>query len=489
MSKGSASNHSNGASGDAASRQMRAILDKQREAQLAEGAPSARKRIDRINRAIDLLVRYQDEICDAMSSDFGHRSREQTLLTDVMGSLGTLKHARMHLRSWMRSQKRSPMFPLGLLGAKARVHYQPKGVVGVISPWNFPVNLTFAPLAGIFAAGNRVMIKPSEYTEATSALMGKMFAEAYDETEAAIFPGGPDVGTAFSGLPFDHLLFTGGTSIAYHVMRAASENLVPLTLELGGKSPVILSESANYKNAATKIMTGKMMNAGQICLSPDYALMPKGRVDEFVNKAKEAAGELYPSLKENPDYTSVINRRHYDRLRGYLDDARSKGAELVEINPSGEDFSQQPHHKLPPTLILNPSDEMQVMQDEIFGPLLPVKSYSHVREAIDYVNDHPRPLGLYYFGDDSAERDEVLSRTTSGGVTVNDVIMHVSMDDLPFGGIGPSGMGAYHGHEGFLEFSHKKAVYTQTKLDKAAGMFRPPYGDATRKLLKGQITR
>jgi coniferyl-aldehyde dehydrogenase len=412
-----------------------------------------------------------------------------SLLTDVSGSIGPLKHAKAHLRSWMKREKRkvSPSL-LGLMGARAWIDYQPKGVVGVISPWNFPVNLTFAPLAGIFAAGNRAMIKPSEFTPRTSELMARMFRGAYDETEVAVFPGGAEVGQAFSRLAFDHLLFTGATSIAYHVMRAAAENLVPLTLELGGKSPVIVSRTADLDLAARRVMFGKTMNAGQICLAPDYVLVPEEKARAFVGAAESAIAKMYPTLKDNPDYTSVVNQRHYERLTGYLDDARGKGAEIVEINPAREDFRQQPFHKIPPTLVLNPSDDMAIMKDEIFGPLLPVKTYKQMDEAVEYVNAHPRPLGLYYFGADDGEQERVLSRTTSGGVSVNDVVMHVSMEDLPFGGIGPSGMGAYHGIDGFKTFSHAKAVFQQAKMDVTA-MLRPPYGEKMLKLMEGQIKR
>src|SRR5690606_33812589 len=349
----------------------------------------------------------------------------------------------------MKPEKRKVQFPLGLLGARARVEYQPLGTVGIISPWNFPVNLTWTPLAGVFAAGNRAMIKPSEFTPATSELMARLLRQAYDETEVAVVTGGPAVGQAFSSQPFDHLLFTGATSIAYHVMRAAAENLVPLTLELGGKSPVIVSKTAKLDDAAAKIMTGKMLNAGQICLAPDYVFVPEGKVDEFVSEAQKSVKKMYPTLKDNPDYTSVINQRHYDRINGYIEDAKAKGAKIVEINPANEDFRQQQTHKIPPTIVINPTDDMKVMQDEIFGPVLPVKSYRDLNEVLGYVNDHPRPLGLYYFGEDEQEERRVLDRTTSGGVTVNDVIMHVSMEDLPFGGVGPSGMGSYHGVDGF----------------------------------------
>ncbi len=470
---------------------IRAMLDRQKKAHIKEGPQPAERRLDWLDRAIDLLIQHQKQIVEAMAEDFGHRSHEQSLFTDVAGSIATLKHAKQHLRGWMRPERRK-VTPglLGFLGARAEIQYQPKGTVGVISPWNFPVNLTFTPLAGIFAAGNRVMIKPSEYTPATSELMARMFRIAYDETEVAVVTGGPVVGEAFSKQPFDHLLFTGATSIAYHVMRAASENLVPLTLELGGKSPTIVGKGADMDAAAGKIMMGKMLNAGQICLAPDYVFVPADQADKFVASAESAVAAMYPTLKDNPDYTSVINQRHYDRLQGYVADAKAKGARVVEINPAKEDFSQQPYHKIPPTLILDPTDDMMVMQDEIFGPLLPVKTYTGIEDVVGYVNEHARPLGLYYFGNDAGERDHVLTRTTSGGVTVNDVVMHVSMEDLPFGGVGPSGMGAYHGIDGFRTFSHPKAIYTQARVDvaKMAGL-KPPYGDKMRALLSKQIAK
>ncbi len=472
-----------------AARTMQAVLEAQRQAHLEAGPPSAAQRIDWLDRAIALLVSHQDAIAEALREDFGHRSVDATLLTDVGGSIGPLKHAKAHVRRWMAPEKRkvNPA-PLALFGTRARIEYQPKGVVGVISPWNFPVNLTFAPLAGIFAAGNRAMIKPSEFTPHTSELMARMFRTAFDETEVAVFTGGPEVGQAFSKLAFDHLIFTGATSIAYHVMRAAAENLVPLTLELGGKSPVIVGRSADLELAAKRVMFGKTLNAGQICLAPDYMLVPEERAQDFVTAAGKAVSAMFPTLKDNPDYTSVVNQRHYDRLMGYLDDARAKGAEIVELNPAKEDFTQQPFHKIPPTLVLNPSDDMKIMQDEIFGPLLPVKTYKRAEDAVAYVNGRPRPLGLYYFGNDAGEEKTVLNRTTSGGVSVNDVVWHVSMEDLPFGGIGPAGMGAYHGIDGFRTFSHAKAVLRQTKMDVTA-MLRPPYGAKFRKFLATQIKR
>ncbi|MDE2486448.1 MAG: coniferyl aldehyde dehydrogenase [Alphaproteobacteria bacterium] len=470
---------------------MQGVLARQKAAHLRDGAPSAQQRIDRIDRCIQLLIDHRKGIEEALNEDFGSRSKEATAFTDVAGSIGPLKHAREHLAKWMRPEKRktSPAL-LGLFGAKAEVRFQPKGVVGVISPWNFPVNLTFTPLAGILAAGNRAMIKPSEYTPATSELMKTMFSSVFSEEEIAVVTGGPEVGEAFAHLPFDHLIFTGATSIARHVMRAAAENLVPVTLELGGKSPVILGKGADVSTAAARIMNGKTLNAGQICLAPDYVMAPAGQVDGFVAAAQASVAKMFPTIKDNPDYTAIVAQRHYERIRGYLDDAKAKGARIVELNPAGEDFSQQEHRKIPPTLVLEPTPDMKVMQEEIFGPVLPVKSYRSVEEAIEFVNGRDRPLGLYYFGDDEAERETVLAHTTSGGVTVNDVIFHVAQEDLPFGGIGPSGMGSYHGEDGFREFSHRKAIYTQLKKDIGPlTALRPPYGAGIRKYLDGQMKR
>jgi coniferyl-aldehyde dehydrogenase len=470
---------------------MQAVLEKQKAAHLRDGAPTAEKRIERIDRCIALLIDNRKAIEDALNEDFGNRPREASAMFDVAGSIGPLKHAREHLRKWMRPEKRktTPAI-LGLFGAKAEIRFQPKGVVGVISPWNFPINLTFAPLAGVLAAGNRAMIKPSEYTPATSALMATMFGGAFSEEEIAVITGGPEAGQAFAGLAFDHLIFTGATAIARHVMKAAAENLVPLTLELGGKSPVILGRSADYATAAGRIMNGKTMNAGQICLAPDYVLAPEEKLESFIDEARGAVKTMFPTMKDNPDYTAIIAQRHYDRIMGYVEDARAKGARVIELKPEGEDFTQQEHRRIPPTLIIDPTDDMKVMQEEIFGPVLPVKTYRSVDEAVAYVNAHDRPLGLYYFGDDAAEREGVLNGTTAGGVSVNDVIFHVAQEELPFGGIGPSGMGSYHGVDGFREFSHRKSIYTQLKKDLPQLLqMRPPFGPGMRKYLDGQIKR
>ena len=461
--------------------EMHRVLELQKSLNIKEGAPDINLRKDRLDRVVAMVKKYDKKIIETVNHDFGNRDSMMSAATEVASVIGPMEHAKKNLKKWMKTEKRkAAIAPLGsalsLLGAKAEVRYQPKGVAGAISPWNFPMNLALAPLAGIIAAGNRVMHKPSELTPATSDLLKIMIEEYFSEEEMAVFVGDAEVGAAFSGLAFDHLIFTGGTSIAKHVMKAASENLVPLTLELGGKSPVVVGKSAKIKDTAQRVMQGKTMNAGQICLAPDYALVPEEKVDEFVKATVEVTSEMYPEMKDNDDFTSIINQKHFDRIQSYIADAKEKGAEVVEINPSNEDFSQQPHHKIPPTLVLNPSEDMKIMQEEIFGPVLPVKTYTDVSEPVDYINSKDRPLGLYYFGNDNSEKEFVLENTTSGGVTVNDVISHIQMEDLPFGGVGPSGMGSYHGYDGFKEFSHAKAVYKQTGLNlmKLAGLV-PPY--------------
>ncbi|MAR29199.1 MAG: coniferyl aldehyde dehydrogenase [Gammaproteobacteria bacterium] len=469
--------------------QMQSILDRQRAAYLAEGVVSSETRMDRLERAVQVVKKHQKAFVQAMNEDFGHRSEHQSLFTDVASSVGPLRHAQQNLKRWQKKDKRK-VTPgiLALLGAKAWVEYQPLGVVGVISPWNFPVNLTFTPLAGVLSAGNRCMIKPSEYTPATSAAMAAGFAEEFDEEEIAVITGGPQTGADFSGLAFDHLLFTGATSVAKHVMRAASENLVPVTLELGGKSPVIISPKADMAPTTDALMAGKMMNAGQICLAPDYVFVPRDRMGEFVESSKRSVAKMYPTLLDNPDYTSVVNARHFERINGYVDEARERGVEVVEINPADEDFRQQSAHKIAPTLLIDPPEDSAVMQEEIFGPVMPIKSYDSLDETLDYVNSHDRPLGLYYFGTDQQETERVLNQTTSGGVTLNDVVMHVAQENLPFGGVGPSGMGAYHGEDGFRTFSHAKSVFKQATFNPAEKLgLRPPYGDKLMSLLKTQI--
>lgn len=462
--------------------EMENLLKHQRDAFTASRPEAMSQRKDRIRRAMALVKDHGDAFAKAMSADFGNRSPAQSMLTDIAAVVGAGHDALKNMDRWAKTDKRKVQFPLGLLGARAEVRYEPKGVIGILSPWNFPVQLAFGPLMQVLAAGNRAMIKPSEFTERTSELMAELTAEYFTPEEVVVVTGGPEVAAAFSSLPFDHLVFTGSTATGRRVMQAAAENLVPVTLELGGKSPVIMGRSADFAKAGERIAWGKMMNAGQICLAPDYLIVPEDKEDEAISGVVSGASTMYPTLLDNEDYTSIVSDRHFERLHSLIEDARDKGAEVIEVNPGKEDFGSSNQRKLPLTILRGATEDMAAMQEEIFGPVLPVRTYKSVDQAIDYVNENDRPLGLYYFGEDKAEQERVLTRTVSGGVTTNDVVFHVSMEDLPFGGIGPSGMGSYHAIEGFREFSHARAVYHQPKVDvtKLAGL-KPPYGKATEK--------
>ena len=463
---------------DEARTAMQAQLDKQRAAFYNDLPVSADVRLDRLERAIALLVSHQDALCEAMDADYGGRPRLMSKMTDVAASVAALKGARKHLRKWMRRDKRSVRFPLNLLGARAWVEYQPKGVVGVISPWNYPVVLAFSPLAGALAAGNRCMLKPSEHTPETSQLMAELIGAAFDRDEISVFCGGAEVGQAFSGLPFDHLIFTGATSVGRHIMRAAADNLTPVTLELGGKSPTIVGRSANLEMAARRIVLGKMMNAGQTCLAPDYVLVHEAKAEDLTECIRKAATEIYPTVSGNEHYAQIVDDRNAQRLAGYVEELRRHSAQVEQLQPAGDD------RRFPLTLVREPKDTWSVMREEIFGPILPIRSFADIDQAIDHVNSGDRPLGLYYFGEDRNEQRRVLDRTISGGVTLNDVIFHITAEDLPFGGIGASGMGCYHGYDGFKTFSHAKAIYAQPRLNfaKLAGLI-PPYGKKLEKTI------
>ncbi|WP_256588917.1 coniferyl aldehyde dehydrogenase [Pseudomonas sp. ACN8] len=431
---------------------IRTILEKQRAAFQAREPYTLEERCELLDRAIGLLVNHEQEIIEALSADFGHRSPGFSKGSEVLSPLATLKQTKAELAQWMRPEQRQAR------AGEAWVQFQPLGVVGIVTAWNVPGYMVFSGLAGALAAGNRVMIKPSEFNPHTSELIARLIRSVYAEDEVAVVLGGAQVGQAFCGQPFDHLLFTGATSIGKHVLRAAAENLVPVTLELGGKSPTIISRSADFNDAVAKVVIGKLLNAGQLCVAPDYVFVPQESVDAFIGVAKAVVAKFFPTLRDNPDYTSIINARHFERLQDYLSEARAAGVELIELNAGAEDFSQSTLNKIVPTLLRNPGDDLQVMQDEIFGPLLPIKPYETISEVIAQINARPHPLALYYFGNDAVEEAQVLSRTCSGGVTLNGVMSHASTEGLPFGGVGQSGMGAYHGIDGFRTFSHAKAV-------------------------------
>jgi len=454
--------------------QLESLLDRQRQAYRANPMPEAGQRIQWLKSLANLLVTEQQAIIDAINRDFSNRSADETLLAEVLPSLHGVHYATQRVKKWMKPSRRR--VGMQFMPASAKVIYQPLGVVGVIVPWNYPLFLAIGPLTGALAAGNRVMIKMSESTPASAQMLKDLLGKIFPEDLVAVVQGEVDVGVAFSKLPFDHLLFTGATSIGKHVMRAAAENLTPVTLELGGKSPAIVSASVPMKDAAERIAFGKSLNAGQTCVAPDYVLVPHNRVDEFVDNYRQVVQGFFPTLENNPDYTAIINERQLSRLNGYLADAQARGATVVPL------FPQAQGRRLPQALVLNVTDEMKIMQEEIFGPLLPVIPYQTLDQALSYVNERDRPLALYYFGYDKREQDHVLAQTHSGGVCLNDTLLHVAQDDMPFGGVGPSGMGHYHGHEGFLTFSKAKGVFSKPRFN-AARVIYPPYGKSLQKLV------
>jgi len=456
------------------------LLAAQRAAYRANPMPSAEQRRAWLKALRELILGEKQALIEAVSRDFSNRAAEETLLAEIMPSLHGIDYASKRLGKWMKPSRRS--VGLAFQPAAAKVVYQPLGVVGVIVPWNYPLYLAFGPLIGALAAGNRVMIKMSESTPATSQLVKELLARIFPEDMVAVVLGKAEVGQAFSRLPFDHLLFTGATSIGKHVMRAAAENLVPVTLELGGKSPAIVSADVPLADAAERIAFGKTMNAGQTCVAPDYVLVPQDRLEGFVAAYRAAVQRFYPKLENNPDYTAIINERQLGRLKGYIADAEAKGAQLVPLFPGDQG------RRLAHSLVLNVSDEMKLMQEEIFGPLLPIVPYQRLDEAFAYINDRPRPLALYYFGYDKGEQQRVLHETHSGGVCLNDTLLHVAQDDMPFGGVGPSGMGHYHGHEGFLTFSKAKGVLIKQRFN-AARLIYPPYGTSIQKLIQKLFIR
>ncbi|MEO7743032.1 MAG: coniferyl aldehyde dehydrogenase [Usitatibacter sp.] len=447
------------------------LFARQRAARVAAPGLDRAQRLRALDALEGLLLENAEALAAAVDADFRGRSNAETRMLEIFPSLESVRHARRHIASWMKPRAARTTF--WFLPGRSRVLMQPLGTVGIVVPWNYPIYLAIGPLVSALAAGNRALVKMSESAPATGALLERLVAERFPAEVLAIVNGGAEVGRAFVALPFDHLLFTGSTAVGREVMRAAAANLTPVTLELGGKSPAIVGRGIAIADAADRILYGKCLNGGQTCVAPDYALVPEERVAAFVAAAQASVARLYPRLGDNGDYTAIISPVHRARLRGYLDEARSRGATVIEINPAGEELSASP--KLAPTLVLDAPADARVMTDEIFGPILPVVPYRTLDDAIGYVNARPRPLALYVFDHDRGAIGRVLAETLSGGVSVNETLLHLAQDDLPFGGVGASGMGEYHGRAGFDTFSKKKPVFFQSRFN-GLKLFRPPYG-------------
>ena len=455
---------------------MRALFDAQREASRREVDVPLATRADRVARVRDLIEQHGARLAEAVQADFGVRSPELTEVADLFVLRAGLGQLQRHLPRWMRTRRIST--PWYLWPARAQVARQPLGVVGVMGPWNYPIQLTLGPAAAALAAGNRVMLKPSEITPHTSALLADLVHASFAAEEFCVVQGGVDIAREFSGLPFDHLFFTGSTPVGRLVAQAAAANLTPTTLELGGKSPCVIDASADLADVAAKVAHGKLLNAGQTCIAPDYVLLPRGREAEFEQAYAQAVQRLFPRLVGNPDYAAIVSERHLARQHAMVDEARQAGARVVVVGETAPDGVRQ----MAPVLVFGLAPDARLMREEIFGPVLPVVPCDSPDEAVAHINAGPRPLALYWFGRDTAARDRVLRRTVSGGVCVNDTLMHVAHDNLPFGGVGDSGWGAYHGETGFLRFCHQKAVFTQSRLG-LGHLFYPPYGERWRRLM------
>ncbi|MBH9552480.1 coniferyl aldehyde dehydrogenase [Inhella gelatinilytica] len=459
------------------SESLRPRLDQLRAAYLQEPYPSYSARRDRLTRLRDLLHQHSDAFAQAIREDFGHRSVHETLLTEVFVVEASIKHALRHLKRWMRV-RRMPT-ALHFFPGHNRLMPQPKGVVGIISPWNYPMQLALAPAVAALAAGNRVLLKPSELTPRCSELLAKAVAEHFDADEFQVVLGDASVAAAFSKLPFDHLFFTGSTPVGRLVAQAAAANLTPVTLELGGKSPVVVMADADLRQTAERVAFAKLLNAGQTCVAPDYVLAPRHQVEPLAQAVLAAMRRHYPTLAQNPDYTAIVAPRHYARLQGLLKEAKDKGAQLLRSHDETLDPAQR---KLHPTVVLGATEDMALLREEIFGPVLPILPYDRVDEAIAQVQRNDRPLALYIFGKDDALRERILRETHAGGVTSNDCIWHLGQEDQPFGGVGASGQGSYHGEWGFKTFSCEKPVFHNPSLA-GTRLFYPPYGARFTRLL------
>jgi coniferyl-aldehyde dehydrogenase len=462
---------------------VEALFDAQRAAYLREPFPEWPERAAHLRTLKRLIETHMDEIAAAIDADFGQRPRQETIMAEVFGSLGGIRDALAHGRRWMRVQRRAPNF--WLRPARARLMPQPLGVVGIIVPWNYPLLLAIGPLAAALAAGNRVMIKLSEYAPRYAALMQQLVASHFGADQLVVVTGGADVAQAFSALPFDHILFTGSTQVGRHVMQAASRNLTPVTLELGGKSPALIGSGARFEQAVEAIVAGKLLNAGQTCIAPDYVLVERRQVESFVRAARAAVARLYPDFDRNRDYTTIIDPRHYARLHGLVDEAQLAGATVYELAAGTDDVERR---RFLPRCLTNVPESARVMDEEIFGPVLPVVAYDTLDQALAYINAKPRPLALYLFETDSGTIDTVLKRSIAGGVTVNDTLLHILNDNLPFGGVGSSGIGAYHGYDGFVTFSKLKPVLYQARLN-GRRLLMPPYGKTFERLMKLMLGR
>lgn len=462
-----------------AGRDPATALARQRAAFVRDGPPSLAQRREDLSRLRHALIDQREAIEAALTADFGHRSSHETTMFELMTVVEGIRYMQRRLRRWMKPQRRRTA--IHFQPARAYVQYQPLGVVGIMSPWNYPLSLALMPLATALAAGNRAMIKPSEATPATSAFLEQFLAHLFVPEKVQVVQGDASVGAAFSALPFDHLIFTGSTAIGRKVMRAAADNLVPVTLELGGKSPAVVARG-HAAAAAESIAWGKLANAGQTCIAPDYVLLHSEDIEAFTAAFDAAVKRMYPDGPTSQDYSSIINEHHYQRLLALRDEAREQGARIIETGVAARPDVER-DRIIAPTLVLGVREDMRIMREEVFGPLLPVRSVQHVEEAIDIINAGPRPLALYYFGPNDAERKAVLARTTSGNVTINNTLLHYAQDDLPFGGVGSSGMGAYHGVEGFRAMSHARGVLVQSKRN-LGNLLRPPYGKFADRVLK-----
>ncbi len=455
----------------------RRLFQLQRTAFLRADLPDHPARRATLTRLEHLILDHAETIVSAISTDFGHRSREETQFGELIPTLNAIRYARRHVRRWMRPERRK--VAITFKPASAWVQYQPLGVIGIIVPWNYPLFLSLGPLVDALAAGNRAMIKPSELTPRFSALLQDLIGQSFTEEEVAVVTGGPDVAAAFTHLPFDHLLFTGSTAMGRKVMAAAAENLASVTLELGGKSPAVVCPDYPVPKAAKTITFGKFFNAGQTCIAPDYVLARRSQITELAQEIMAAARRAYPQVAANPDYTSIIDDRHYARLTGAVEEARKAGATVLQH----QEIEAVKERKLGPTVIIDPPRDGLLMREEIFGPVLPVLPYDSLDDAVQTINSRDRPLALYILTNDNSNRERVLNRTISGGVTINGTLLHCAQEDLPFGGIGPSGMGAYHGFEGFKRFSHPRAVYKVGFLN-GFEIIGAPYGRLTKIISK-----